>query len=286
MSSSPEFEPFAARAPSVADRPAIVELAAAAGAHGVYVANDLARDPSGRALASRGLAMFGRDGVLAFAWFGARGNLIVLGAEGGHADPTQVARAIDAVALEWRIALGPEPVLAALARAAPVPPVLLRRQLYYVADPELVRAHEPDPRVRVANVVDLDALVQASIELNRVDLELDPAQVSKRWVRQAASERVRAGTAFVVGPPGAPFAKLDIGSQGRAGVVIEGVFTLEAHRSQGWGSRLVHGVCRRHLAAGRPTVCLHVAESNAAGRRCYEKAGMRPGIGVGLLLRA
>lgn len=286
MSSLPDFEPAAARAPTSADRAEIRALAAQVGAHGVYVGNDLARDANARALSSRGIAFFGRDAVLGFAWFGTRGNLIVLAAPDRRLDAQAVARAVDGATFEWRIALGPEPVLAALAALGRTPPLLLRRQLYYTADAAAVLARSPDADVRPARPADLDSLVQATLELNRVDLKLDPSLVSRRWVRQSASERVRSETTFVIGPEGSPYAKLDVGSQGAAGVVVEGVFTVPAHRGTGCASRLVHAVCHQKLAQGRQVVCLHVAESNLPARRCYEKAGMHAAQTVGLLLRS
>src|SRR5688572_1840482 len=100
-----------------AERDLFAALARRAGAHGVYVGNDLAADNDGRSLATRGLAFLGRAGARALAWFGPRGNLIVVQAPDAPLDVHLAARAIVDVLFDWRIALGPEPVLAALAQA-------------------------------------------------------------------------------------------------------------------------------------------------------------------------
>lgn len=279
------FDPFAARPPAASERAEFVALVQAADVHGIYVANELEPDRSGRALAARGLGFYTAQGPQGLAWFGSRGNLVVLLAAGARLSPREVARAVAVIESPWRIALGPPDVLAALGPFLSAPPVILRRQLYYEAERAAVMAAGSDPRARLAAAADLEALVAASLALNQSDLALDPARVSQRWVRHAARERVRARTAWVLGPVGSPFAKLDVGSQGSAGAVLEGVFTLPGHRGRGYARALVHAVSARLLAGGRPRVCLHVAESNAAARACYAGAGMRERMMVGLLLK-
>ncbi len=281
-----EPEPTAARAPATTERAAFLAMAQAAGVHGVYVANDLAADRSGRTLAARGLAFYGAQGPRALAWFGARGNLIVLRADGARLHAGELARAIADFDSPWRIALGPPDVIAAIAPRLGVAPSILRRQLYYAADSAAVAARPVDDGVRPASLNDVDALIEAALELNRADLDLDPERVSRRWLEQTTRERVRARTAWVLGPSGAPYAKLDIGSQGAAGAVIEGVFTLPEHRGCGHARALVHAVASRLLAVGRSVVCLHVAENNASARACYTHAGLRESMAVSLLLKA
>jgi len=266
------------------ERDAFLALARRAGAHGVYVGNDIFADGRPATLAARGLGLHGRTPCVGLAWFGARGNLVLL-ADDPPLPPDAVADAVVRSGREWRIALGPEPVLAEIRKRLREPPILVRRQIYYVADPEAVYAVEPDARVRPAAEPDLEALVAASLELNRSDLHLDPARVSRRWLRHALRERMRNATAWVLGPPGAPVAKLDVGSEGPLGAVIEGVFTVPEQRGRGHARALVHAAVRRQLEAGRPLVCLHVADANHPARSCYANAGMRPAVAVGLLLR-
>ncbi len=281
-----ELEPTAARAPATTERAEFLAMAQAAGVHGVYVANDLTADRSGRTLAARGLAFYGAQGPRALAWFGARGNLIVLRADGARLHAGELARAIADFDAPWRIALGPPDVIAAIAPRLLVAPSILRRQLYYTADQTAVAARPVDDRVRPASLDDVDALIEAALDLNRADLALDPERVSRRWLKQTTRERVRARTAWVLGPSGAPYSKLDLGSQGTAGAVIEGVFTLPEHRGRGHARALVHAVASRLLAVGRPVVCLHVAENNASARACYTHAGLRESMTVSLLLKA
>jgi predicted GNAT family acetyltransferase len=65
--------------------------------------------------------------------------------------------------------------------------------------------------------------------------------------------------------------KLDLGSRGPGGCVVEGVFTMPQWRGRGLAAGLVASV-----AAQRPEslVCLHVGVANFAARAAYERAGM------------
>lgn len=285
MTTLPHIEPFAARLADPADRAEVLELAAAQGPHGVYLGNDVAADARGELLSARGLALYGRDRVLGLAWFGVRGNLVIVLADDARLDTSRVAVAIVRSQLDWRIALGPRPLIEALAAMQSAAPLVVREQVYYVADRALVEACPVSPEVRAPERTDVEALVGASLELNRVDLKLDPSRVSRRWLRDSTRDRVRDGTSLVLGPRGTPWAKLDVGSEGPYGAVVEGVFTVPAQRGRGYAAQLVHAAARAALARGRPCVCLHVAADNAPARHSYERAGLRAARSVGLLLR-
>ena len=71
---------------------------------------------------------------------------------------------------------------------------------------------------------------------------------------------------------GRPYAKVDVGSQGPAGVVLEGVYTWRNFRGQGHATRMVKACLAQCRDA--PCIGLHVAAANTAARRAYERAGM------------
>lgn len=260
-------------APLHATDSAVQTLIAAAGAHGVYVANALAAgDGEG--------FVFGTDAPQGLCWFGARGNLVVLAPDAVPGYP--VAEAVLAAGRAWRLAMGPAAVVDALRGRLPHQPVVHRDQVYYRGDAataarELVVA----ANVRAAEPADRDRLVQATLQLNHSDLQLDPARVDRRWLYDTIDERIRDGTTRVLGPVGAPDCKLDLGSDGPGGLVIEGVFTFPAARGRGLASALVAAVLAR--AAG--PVFLHVGRHNAPARAAYARAGMVPAGQCRLLLR-
>jgi len=259
--------------PLAEDHEAVTQLLEERGAEAVYVVNAL------HAGEDAGFLLRGPAGVVALCWFGQRGNLLVLG--GPALDAPAVVEAILKVRHPWRLAMGPAAVLDLLRTHLPTRPLVHRDQVYYEAHgPE--RAPAAHGRVRTATAVDRDALVQATLQLNHSDLNIDPARVDRRWLRDTVAERMAAGTTKVIGPPGGLLCKLDHGSDGPAGLVLEGVFTFPAARGQGLATELVAACI---AAQPRRRVCLHVGLHNAPARRAYERAGMSAVASCRLLLR-
>jgi GNAT superfamily N-acetyltransferase len=258
----PRFPQVQSRPLDPVDAGAAIELARAAGAHGVYVWNALAQHEGETA------ALHGRAGLLGLCWFGARGNLILLERE--PLEPRAVAAAVLRAGWPWRIALGPAPAVAALARAAVATPLVHRDQVYYGASPGTI-GPVPDRGVRAPVAQDQERLMQATLELNQSDLNVDPRRVDRRWLADTVRGRIDDGSARVIGPVGQIRSKLDIGSDGPAGIVVEGVFTFASARGQGLASALVATVAR---AATAPFVCLHVGADNAPARAAYARAGL------------
>ncbi len=256
--------------PLAEDLPAVKRLLQAAGTEAVYIEN---------ALHNEGFLLQSPDGIVALVWFGQRGNLLVLA--GPRLDPAAVVAAILEVRHPWRLAMGPAAVLDLLRTHLPQRPLVHRDQVYYAAHgPQ--QAVAPSERVRPATAVDRDRLVQATLQLNHSDLNIDPARVDRRWLRDTVAERIATGTTRVIGPPGGLLCKLDHGSDGPAGLVLEGVFTFPAARGQGLATELVAACI---AAQPQRRVCLHVAEHNAPARRAYERAGMTAVANCRLLLR-
>ncbi len=245
------------------DDPAVLALAQAAGAHGVYVHNALAAGEG------EGFVVLQRGEVRGVCWFGVRGNLVVIAPPELHA-----GLLADRVAISgrpWRIAMGPVAVIEALGDRCGREPLLHRDQVYYEcapqdATPELVRED-----VRAAERGDRDRLMQATLLLNHSDLNIDPARVDRRWLRDSIDERVGDGTTRVLGPVGSVDCKLDFGSRGPGGLVIEGVFTFPPSRGQGLAASLVATCIAK---AKHQRVCLHVGLHNSPARAAYERAGM------------
>ncbi|MBL8756242.1 MAG: GNAT family N-acetyltransferase [Planctomycetes bacterium] len=257
------------------DDRAAVALAVAAGAHGVYVQNALARgEGEGFVLSGDG-----RDAVL--AWTGPRGNLVLVGS--GELAPRAVVRTVDELFLRrrpWRIAMGPAAVVDALRERLQAAPLAFRDQVYYAGSAATVARAHVRADMRPAQRADRDRLVQATLLLNQSDLNVDPARVDRRWLRDTIDERILAGTTLVLGPLGGPWCKLDLGSDGPGGRMIEGVFTFPEQRGQGLATALVASC----LAAAPAGVCLHVGKHNRPARAAYERSGMQAAGGCRLLL--
>ena len=251
-------------------------LAVAAGLHGIYVQNALAE----------GLHdgfVFVLDGTdCGLAWFGPRGNLVLLTEERLHDFAQTIAQHIRASRWPWRIILGSAQIVDLLADGLPRPPLAHRNQIYYVGGPEDAPSALVRNDMRQPNKDDRERLARATLALNASDLNIAPARVDRRWLYQMIDERIADGSTRVLGPSGDLWCKLDYGSNGPGGAVLEGVFTFPDRRGRGLGAELV-ATC---MAAAALPASLHVAEHNHAARAAYERAGMREVGSCRLLLQS
>ena len=253
---------------------AAAQLAAGAGAHGVYVQNALA------AGGADGL-VFEVDGApAAAAWFGVRGNLVIVSGPGIAGYEAEVAAQVVRSRWSWRIALGDAAVVDSIGEQVGRSALAHRDQVYYVGVPGDVTATLVRDDVREPERGDRARLARATLALNASDLNIAPERVDRRWLYNTIDERTREGSTRVLGPVGELWTKLDFGSEGPAGVVVEGVFTFPEVRGRGLGAELVAS----YMAGATGKTSLHVAEHNTAARRCYERAGMREAGRCRLLL--
>jgi GNAT superfamily N-acetyltransferase len=251
--------------PLLPDEAPVDRLVAAAGPHGVYVQNALAAgEGEGFVLVDGGLEV-------ALAWFGPRGNLVLVAAVDLPAPAAAVAvEQVHLARRPWRIAMGPAAIVDGLRQRLVGSPLMHRDQIYYRGDASTAVAMLRRDDVRKAERLDRDRLMQATLLLNQSDLNLDPRRVDRRWLRDNIDERIANGTCLALGPPGDPWCKLDIGSTGVGGSVIEGVFTFPSHRGKGLAAALV-ATC---LAEAEGAMVLHVGRHNAPARSAYARAGM------------
>ncbi len=275
------FPHYNTRPLATTEVPAALGLANAVGVHGVYLYNVLAAHPDLGPEAEI-LALHGREQLLGLAYFGPRGNLLVVHRE--PLDPEALARAMLDALWPWRIVLAAAPVVAQLVRVGGLRPLVDREQIYYSITGDRLGDGVATAEVRRGKKKDLNALMEAALHLNETDLNVDRWRVDRDWLKGNTKTRIRQGTTFVMGPVGKPVAKLDLGSVGPAGVVIEGVYTWPAMRGRGFAASLIAAVAGLYLV-DRPLVCLHVAASNTAARRSYEKCGMQQVASCQLMLR-
>lgn len=239
-------------------------LARAAGVHGVYVENALAEGHSDG-------FVFAVDGAeCAVAWFGPRGNLVLVSDERVEGHEREMAAQVLRGRWSWRIALGAAGLVDALADSVSQHKLAHRDQVYYVGDRASASARHVRDDVRAPQRDDRERLARATLALNASDLNIAPDRVDRRWLYNTIDDRIREGTTRVLGPLGGLWTKLDHGSDGPGGLVIEGVFTFPERRGRGLGAELVASC----LAEAPGRVSLHVAEHNRSARAAYERAGM------------
>lgn len=241
-------------------------LAAEAGVRGVYVHNAL------DAGLHDGLVFSVDDEACGIAWFGPRGNLIVVSDERMQGRERAVTDAIEASGLPWRIVMGEPKIVDLLAENLARTPLAHRSQVYYAGSAADASAKLVREDVRKPVGADRERLARATLALNASDLNIAPSRVDRTWLYRMIDDRIAEGSSRVIGPEGGLWSKLDYGSQGPGGAVLEGVFTFPDRRGRGLGAEIV-ATCMAHEPL---PVCLHVAEDNRAARSAYDRAGMRP----------
>lgn len=121
---------------------------------------------------------------------------------------------------------------------------------------------------------DLAWLMDASVRLNEEDLGIPARSVDRRVLERRVRDRIRQASTWIVEDAGKAVCKLEIGNDGPAGSLIEGVFTEEAVRGRGFARKLCAEVARRQLQR-RCRVGLHVSRANDRAFRAYRAAGFR-----------
>ncbi len=151
-------------------------------------------------------------------------------------------------------------------------PRLDRDQRYYTLLPrDLIPSPKPTP-VRLAELADLEAIVQASAAMYREETLADPFDDDPESFRKTHRQRILQNASFVWREPGQMLFKADISCSGRHGAQLAGVFTHPAFRGQGVARRALAEICAR-LLAHFPCLTLYVNEDNAPAIRLYEALG-------------
>lgn len=143
-------------------------------------------------------------------------------------------------------------------------------------DPEPTQA---DPGVRLAELADLDALAQLAVTLHVDDgFGPHPGRAGVAGYRDRMAAMIPVGRVFVVGPVGAPIAKLQLSvASSEWGTQLAGIVVRATERHQGIAQGLVAEVVRRSRRArpGRP-ITLHVRRANTRAIAAYERTGFAP----------
>jgi len=199
-------------------------------------------------------------------------------------DARTIQRAVGP-APSWRLLVGDVAAADALLARGVRGRGVVHDQRYLAVDHAAVPAGSelPDPGVRPAEEVDVEALAGLAVQLHVDDgFGPDPGEVGRRGYRDRLAMSVRSGAVDVVGPVGRPVAKLERSvDHPRYGVQLAGIVVDADHRGRGIGRGLVAVATRRaianHLArSGRvPAVTLHTRAANAPALVAYAAVGFR-----------
>lgn len=178
----------------------------------------------------------------------------------------------------WRMVIGDVAACSPLLEAGVLPDgVLVHHQRFMLLDDERVPglSELPDPGIRPADARDLDGLVELAMQLH-LDDEFGPvSNAIRRGYRGRMQGSIDSGLLRVVGPIGAPVAKLERAvASARRGVQLAGIVVTPRARSRGLGRAFVAAAVReaRSQAPGLP-ISLHVRAANTPAIHAYLAAG-------------
>jgi ribosomal protein S18 acetylase RimI-like enzyme len=193
-------------------------------------------------------------------------------------DAHTIARAVGP-SPTWRLLVGDVDAADALLARGVLGGRIVHDQRYLLADPAMVPDADevPDPGVRRAGPADVEALADLSVRLHIDDgFGPDPGSAGRRGYRERLASSVLSGVVDVVGPIGAPVAKLERSvDHPRYGVQLAGIVVDPAHRGRGIGRGMVAVATRRAIAHAPRSVTLHTRAANASALAAYAAAGFR-----------
>lgn len=132
----------------------------------------------------------------------------------------------------------------------------------------------PDPRVRRAEMADLDILFPASVAMFTEELGISPlAPDGGATYRRRVAGLIRQGRAFLIEQDGQVLFKAEVGVLADEVAQVQGVWVDPAHRGHHVSEPAMAAVVqltREHLA---PVVSLYVNDFNHAALAAYAKVG-------------
>ncbi|MCV7080650.1 GNAT family N-acetyltransferase [Mycolicibacterium insubricum] len=133
-----------------------------------------------------------------------------------------------------------------------------------------------DPLVRQVRIAELDAYLEASVDMFIGEVGVDPRiGDGGRAYRRRVAALIAAGRAWARFERGAVVFKAEVGAQSPAVGQIQGVWVNPERRGRGLGSAGTATVAAAILAGGR-IASLYVNDFNTIARAAYARIGFRP----------
>lgn len=147
-----------------------------------------------------------------------------------------------------------------------------RELLFELKWPVEALAEVPD--LRPATLEDLELIVPVHAQMAFEESGINPLERDNEGFRQRCARRIEQGRTWVWTEAGELIFKVDIASDTPLVIYLEGVWTSEEHRSQGYGLRCMSQLARNLLRRTR-SVCVLVNENNKKGHKFYQRAGYK-----------
>ena len=147
-----------------------------------------------------------------------------------------------------------------------------RELLYELQWP--VEAMAEVPELRLATLAELELIMPLQAKMAFAECGVDPLARDPEGFRQRCARRIEQGRTWIWAEDGEIVFKADVASDTSSVIYLEGVWTNEKRRSQGYGLRCISQLARTLLCRTQ-SVCVLVNEKNAKARKFYQRAGYK-----------
>jgi len=137
-----------------------------------------------------------------------------------------------------------------------------------------VEARAEVPGLRLATAADLDLILPVQDQMAFDESGVNPLERDSEGFRQRCARRIEQGRTWVLIEAGKLIFKADIVSDTSSVNYLEGIWTNEERRSQGYGSRCMSQLARLLLCRTQ-SLCVLVNEKNTKAQSFYQRAGYK-----------
>ena len=137
-----------------------------------------------------------------------------------------------------------------------------------------VEALEEVTGLRLATLDQLDLIMPVQARMAFDESGINPLERDPEGFRRRCARRIEQGRTWVWIEAGEMIFKADVVSDTSSIIYLEGVWTNEERRSQGYGLRCMSQLARTFLRRTQ-SVCVLINEKNAKARRFYQRAGYK-----------
>lgn len=131
----------------------------------------------------------------------------------------------------------------------------------------------PDPRVRLVQAHELEALYPAAVSMFTEEVGVDPDPTRTGGYRARVRELIALGHAYAIIEHGEVVFKTDVGAAMPDVVQLQGVWVHPRWRGTGLAAPALSAVVRDARARLAPVVTLYVNDYNEVARRAYARVG-------------
>ncbi|MGI9068629.1 MAG: GNAT family N-acetyltransferase [Pyrinomonadaceae bacterium] len=137
-----------------------------------------------------------------------------------------------------------------------------------------VEARAEVPSLRLATASDLELILPVQAQMAFDESGVNPLERDPKGFRERCARRIEQGRTWVSVEDGKLIFKADIVSDTSSVIYLEGIWTNEERRSQGYGLRCISQLARQLLSRTQ-SVCVLVNEKNTKALNFYQRAGYK-----------